>query len=201
MQNKSPFKTSLNIRLAETGEEREQVFKLRYKVYIEEMGKTSHYADSHHKTIIEPLDNSAKILAAFYNNRLVGTARNNLARSSNLEYYPQLYQMDYVGDAHPKFTSISGKLMVQKELRGNQIALHLIRENYRQLLLEGIRFDFSECDSELVAYYSKIGYKSIGTLNHPEYGEGTIIMLDLLDLDYLEQINSPLKDICKTFLA
>jgi predicted GNAT family N-acyltransferase len=108
--------------------------------------------------------------------------------------------MDCVGDAHPKSTSVSGKLMVQKEFRGNQLAAKLIRENYRQLLLEGIRFDFSECDAELASYYNKIGYRNIGTLNHPEYGEGIILMLDLLDLEHLERISSPLEDICRSFL-
>jgi predicted GNAT family N-acyltransferase len=189
----------LEIRLVETDEEREQVFKLRYKVFVEEMGKTPHHANHQHKTLIEPLDSSANIFSAFHNGKVVGTARNNLARTSNLEYYPQLYKMDFVGNAHPKYTSISGKLMVLKEFRGNQIAIHLIKENYRQMLIEGIKFDFSECDSSLVSYYNKLGYKSIGTLNHPEYGEGTILMLDVLDLEHLERVGSPFKEICKSF--
>jgi hypothetical protein len=198
MQQKTIFP---KIRLTENDAEREQVFNLRYKVYIEEMGKTAHHANSIERSIREPLDESAKIIVALSDNQVVGTVRTNLARDSDLTYYPQLYGMDCVGDAHPQFTSISGKLMVQKEFRGNQLAVKLIRENYRQLLLEGIRFDFSECDDELASYYNKIGYRNIGTLNHPEYGEGIILRLDLLDLEYLEKIGSPLKDICRSFCS
>ena len=67
------------IRLATTAEEREQVFKLRYSIYVEEMGKSQHYADHKHKKVEEPLDSSANIFAAFQNGRVVGTIRNNLA--------------------------------------------------------------------------------------------------------------------------
>jgi hypothetical protein len=48
MQQETTFP---RIMLIETNAEREQVFKLRYKVYIEEMGKTSHYADSIKRSI------------------------------------------------------------------------------------------------------------------------------------------------------
>jgi predicted GNAT family N-acyltransferase len=192
----------LEIRLAETAEEREQVFRLRYKVYIEEMGKTSHYADDKHKTIIEPLDSSAKIFAAFSNGQVVGTARTNLSRTSNLDFYTQPYKMDeIVGDAHPEYTSVGGKLIVQKEFRGQQIAIKLIKSLYQYLLQEGIKFDFSECDAELVSYYNKLGYQSVGTLYHPEYGEGSVIMLDVFNWEYLERVNSPLKDIGKTLIS
>lgn len=188
------------IRLTETAEEREQVFKFRYRVYIEEMGKKQHYADHKQKKSKEPLDSSAHIFAAFQNGQIVGTARTNFSRNSNLEYYPQLYKMyEVVGDAHPQYTSISTKLIIQKELRGSLLFVELAQVLYKHLLLEGIKFDFSDCDSPVTVFFKKLGYQVVGKENHPEYGEGNIMMLDVINLEHLEKINSPFKEVCKNF--
>lgn len=189
------------IKLAETPEEREQVFKLRYSICVEEMGKNQHYADHKHKRLEEPLDSSAKIFAAYQNDQVIGTIRNNLAASSNLEYYSQLYKMyETVGDAHPHYTSISTKLMIQKEFRASTLFLDLFRALYKHLLSEGIKFDFGDCDFPVTIFFKRLGYQVVGQANHPEYGEGNIVMLDVLNLEHLEKSNSPFKGIYKTFI-
>ena len=72
--------TMLEIRLAKTPKEKEQVFKLRYQIYVEELGYTQHYANHEQKRIEEPLDKSGHIFVALKNCNLVGTARSNYAR-------------------------------------------------------------------------------------------------------------------------
>lgn len=188
------------IRLAETPEEREQVFKLRYNIYVEEMGKNPYYAEHKGKILKEPLDSHAQILAAYQNGQVIGTIRNNLAISSNLEYYPHLYKMyETAGDAHPHQTSITTKFMIKKEFRASTLFLELFRSWYKHLLNERIRFDFGECDPLLTIFYQKLGYQVIGEINHPEYGYGNLLMFDVLDLEHLKKVNSPLKNICQNF--
>jgi hypothetical protein len=191
----------IEIRLAETAEEKKQVFKFRYRVYVEEMGYLQHYGDQKHKMIVEPLDSSARIFVAYQNGQIVGTVRNNHSINSNLEYYPHLYKMyEVVGDAHPCYTSVSTKLMVHKKLRGSTLALRLMLGNYRQLLIDEVKFDFIDCNSHMVAFFMRLGYQIMGTVNHPEYGEGIVMMLELFNLEYLNKVNSPLKRIYKNLI-
>ncbi|HEY9812940.1 MAG TPA: GNAT family N-acetyltransferase [Candidatus Sericytochromatia bacterium] len=182
----------LEIRLAKTPKEKEQVFKLRYQIYVEELGYTQHYVDHKHKILEEPLDKSANIFAAYQNGQIIGTVRSNYAKNSNLEYYPQLYKMrDFIGDAHPRYTSISTKLMVKKELRGSTLALRLMRANYQQLLVDGVKFDFIDCEPHMIPFFQKLGYQPIEMINHPEYGSGLAMMLNVFNFKHLEQVKSP----------
>ena len=55
------------VKIAETNEEREQAFKLRYEIFVEEIGYKPNHADHIKKTIQEPLDDSAIIWVGIYN--------------------------------------------------------------------------------------------------------------------------------------
>ncbi len=71
----------LEIRLAETTEEREQVFKLRYQVYIEELGWFYPDADHKYKRMEDALDISANSYDSFLSEiRLPNNRCNKLSR-------------------------------------------------------------------------------------------------------------------------
>ena len=68
----------LEIRLAQTPKEREEIFKLRYQIYVEELGwweNCANYEPNHEqKKVEDPLDVSANLFITFNNigNRLLG---------------------------------------------------------------------------------------------------------------------------------
>ena len=102
--------------------------------------------------------------------------------------------MDIVEDAHPHYTSITTKVMIQKELRGTRLAINLLQANYKQLLTKGIKFDFIDCDPTMITFFKRIGYQTIDTVNHPEYGESIVMKLDLLNFKHLKIVNSLLNN-------
>ncbi|MDY7009011.1 MAG: GNAT family N-acyltransferase [Cyanobacteriota bacterium] len=130
----------LEIRLARTPEEREEIFKLRYQIYVEELGwleNCPNYEPNHEqKKVEDPLDLSANLFMAFDNSELVGTIRCNYAQNLDsenldLDYYTKLYQMEKVGDAHPLSTSIGGRFMLKSYLRGSLIGLRIMQAYYK----------------------------------------------------------------------
>ncbi|NER37733.1 MAG: GNAT family N-acetyltransferase [Oscillatoria sp. SIO1A7] len=177
----------LEIRLAQTPEEREQVFKLRYQIHVEELGwvdKCENYEPNHEtKTIEEPLDRTGYIFGAFEDGELAGTIRINYAKNlEDSEEYAKLYKMrEYAGDAHPLFTSITSRLMVPHHLRGKRIGLKLMQAGYKQQLVDGIKFDFIDCENHMVPFFEKIGYQLIGSFEYEVYGNYNIMVLDLLN--------------------
>lgn len=191
----------LEIRLAKTPEEKEQVFKLRYQIYVEELGYSQHYAEKQHYKIEEPLDKFGNIFVAFQNGNLVGTVRSNYAINSDLGYYAELYQIsDIAGDAHPLSTSISTKLMIEPHFRGSTMALRIMQANYHQLLLDRIKFDFIDCEPHMIPFFQKIGYQTIDMINHPEYGSGLALMLDVFNFEHLQRVKSPFQRLYRNFL-
>src|SRR5207245_2348927 len=75
----------MEIKLVQSAEEREQVYRLRYNVYVEEMGLNPTEADHRRRIITDPLDSSGRILAAFSNGAVVGTVRLNIANDSDMD--------------------------------------------------------------------------------------------------------------------
>jgi hypothetical protein len=63
------------IKLAETTEEREQVFRLRYETYVVEMHAFSAAADHAARRLTEALDERSELLIACAGGQVVGTMR------------------------------------------------------------------------------------------------------------------------------
>ncbi len=147
----------LEIRLARTPEEREQVFKLCYQIYVEELGwfeNCENYEPNHEqKKVEEPLDVSANLFMAFHKNELAGTLRGNYAKNLDSDYYTKLYKMrEKARDAHPLSTSITSRLMVQHDLRGTGIGLRMLVSSYNQQFLDGIKFDFIDWEANMILF-------------------------------------------------
>ncbi len=69
---------SLTIRLAETSEDRQRVFRFRYEIYVEKMKRPQTYADHAARSVEEPLDGTGRIyLAEDDQGHVVGTVRSN----------------------------------------------------------------------------------------------------------------------------
>jgi hypothetical protein len=191
----------VNIRLAETQEDRHKVYRFRYGVYVQEMNVPQSYADHAQKIIVEPLDHQAIIMAAFVDDAVVGTIRANTGRDSDLAYYPELYGMkDFARSAYPDRTSITTKFMVAAEYRNTTLAYRLAASIYRLGLEDNILYNFIDCKAEHASFYQMLGYRPYrGTIRHPEIGnEALPLVLPLTDLEYLAEVRSPFVKVAKS---
>jgi hypothetical protein len=164
------------VKIAETNEEREQAFKLRYEIFVEEIGYKPNHADHIKKTIQEPLDDSAIIWVAIYNEQVIATARINLCKNSDIGFYYDLYRIkELAGDAYPLNTALSNYLVVKKEFRGSPIILYLFKAVEQELIDHKIKYDFLDCEDYMLPFYLKVGYENMGDLDHPEFGYGYLM--------------------------
>ena len=190
---------SIIIRNAEIEEDRQRVFRFRYAVYVEEMGRSQEYADHGLKTVEEPLDETGRILLAEdEHGQVVGTVRLNYGSDTDFGYYTGLYGMECVGSIFPQRVSITTKLMVTPELRGGTLGCRLAIATYRDALRDGVLFDFIDCNPHLEQVFTRLGYRRyMGRILHPEYGDVLPMILPLTDLDHLEAVGSPFAKICR----
>ncbi len=183
---------AIRVRAVETAEEAQAVFRLRYDVYIQELERSQRYADHGRRTIEEPLDHSGKLLAAYQDDRVVGTLRINYARTCNLSEYESLYQMQRAGAAHPDYTSITTKLLVAADHRNTTLAYRLSMAAYSQGLCDGILFNFIDVYPQRVAFFERLGYRvHVPETQHPEYGTVAVMKVDMLDAAHFQRVGSP----------
>ncbi len=63
------------IRMAETEDEKRAVYRFRYDVYVEEMGRYEGVADHENRLLVEPEDETGRIFYAARDGEVVGTSR------------------------------------------------------------------------------------------------------------------------------
>lgn len=184
------------IRLLKTEEELYDVGRLRYEVYVEEMGRNQEYADVRAKTVIEPDDTlpSTRIIIAYSNSQLVATSRVSL-------YYPDSDSSEldcYRIPCHiTNSLTITGgtKYMIKKPHRGTRstLGVQMMRFAYQVLLEEKVDIDVLNANDYLVNYYQNKGYRRYGDgYHHKELNQYVFPMALLLhDYEHLKKSGSP----------
>jgi GNAT superfamily N-acetyltransferase len=175
-------------------EDRLGVARLRYAVYVEEMQRLQRHADHDHRTIHEPEDEGAIVLAAKDDDgSIVGTARVHL-KACIPPPYVQLYSIMDFGEFHPSEVSTTTKLMVAPPFRRSPLALRLAQACYDVGIASGISFNFIDCSPRMRRFFDQLGFRQVSAdFEHPEYGLVTPLVLALRDDEYLERIRSPLQ--------
>jgi CRP-like cAMP-binding protein/predicted GNAT family N-acyltransferase len=185
---------SLRIAQARTQDEREAVWRFRYQVYIEEMGKIA-LANADHKRrwLADDLDEDALILYAQEGDNVVATLRINNAAQTRLPPALEVaYRLARFNTIPSERLSFSSRLMVARDLRGS-VALHKILARAYEIGLEsGVLYDFCYCAPALIELYEHLGYRPY-TENFldPEVGYRVPLILTLRDAAHLEAVQSP----------
>jgi predicted GNAT family N-acyltransferase len=185
---------SIGIREVMTEEERQAVFRLRYPVYVEEMGDRQRYADHRRRTLDDPLDATGHILAAFDEGRVVGSVRVNLAAESDFGEYADLHGVGRLGPYYPGRVCMTTKLVLQPEYRGGRTAVRLAQACMDLVANpHGMRFDLIDCKPDAQRFFHRLGYRQVAPdFRHPDTREiHRPLILAVFDRDYFERIRSP----------
>ena len=171
--------------------------RLRYKVYVEEMGRPQKYADSITQTVEEPLDEEGRtFVVKDDSSRVMGTYRVNPTKEtsfSNFPIYNDLYDIPHFDSHYPGKVLVATKLMLDPGARGLYLFLEMCRQIVRTAIDEGCEVILIDTSPNLLKAYKRLGCKEFkDTQYHPEYGEVTPLMFSVNDVDYLREINSPL---------
>jgi hypothetical protein len=192
---------ALSVRLATDGD-MEAVGRLRYDVYVDEMGVRQKHADHRRRQLIEPLDETGEVLVASHGDELVGTARVNLGTKSDftatsetadLADYGRLFRMAELAPYFPRQVSVRTKLAVRPAYRGSPVMARLLFAGFRLQVDAGIEFDLSDCRPERLPLFQRTGYRQIHPqIMHPDDGPHVPVILVVRDRSYLERVCPPM---------
>ncbi len=190
MKTKLP---EVTIRLAKSSEDLEKLYRFRYHIYVEEMGRTQRYADHAQRRIEEPFDATGANFIALAGDELVGCLRWNGGRHTDFGEYVDLYDMRCAGPYFPHHCGTTTKLMVSREYRRTGLVVPLCTAGYQHARAQGLMVDFMDCNPHLESQFAQFGYRAYRPrIQHPEYGNVLPMLLVCPDYDHLAELHSPL---------
>lgn len=180
----------MEIRFARSETEREAVFRFRFEVFVEELGRQPSLADYQRRLLFDDLDETAHILAAYEGEQVVGTLRTNFLREcDSVAGFPFLATVTPRDRYH---TSVTTRAAVGAVWRGGTLFARLARAVFRFGVENDIRFDFIVSRAGLQEQYRRLGYRPFGdTVLHPDAGQVLPMRLDLWNVDHLREVGSP----------
>ena len=169
----------VTVRKAANAAEREAAFRIRYEVYVEEMGWDSKYANHDRRMIEQPLDATGEIWIALLNGKIIGTIRINVGRSEDLGFYREVYSLDSLPASHGAIGVLTNFVMLPA-YRNLGIAMQLGRTAFSMAVHKGMRIAFLDCEHRMVRFYAWMGFEIYkADFVHPHYGPGVCMKMDV----------------------
>src|SRR5438067_13354099 len=91
----APLRNRFEICEAVDAAARNEIYRFRYRIYVDQMGLRQKYADHARKRVVEPRDEAARIYAAYFNGTIVGTIRGNRFSDLPTADYRKVYRIDH----------------------------------------------------------------------------------------------------------
>ena len=184
------------VSLAVSEAERQEVYRFRYAVYVEEMGKSPPDANHERRVLMDRFDATASLyLLRDGEGALVGTLRINhlAALESALEALRPIPLEPLLEQAPLKNLSYTSRLMLRADWRGGSSLALLCNRIFADSLEEGIRFDLCHAHPGLIELYEQLGYRRFcAGITLPGVGYQVPMLLALRDRAHLLRCRSPL---------
>ncbi len=182
--------------IAETQEEREAVFRLRYDVYVEEMGRYQAVADHAGRMLHEDVDKQSRISFARLDGEMVATARITWGGDAPIpQRMIDQYQLaPFLAEVPQSAICVGERAMVRPHLRGTDILLRMMGNGMRFANEHRIQLVFGDCEPHLLNLYLGLGQRTYAkaNVNSAEAGYLIPIVTVIEDYEYFRQLNSPL---------
>lgn len=191
----------MEIRIATTPGEMEQIYLLRYRCYVEELGWKYDQADAAAKELRDPMDATGLIYYAEEGGRVVATYCVHVPDG----YFklPDKWRNHYALDRFAEFPeecfSFSSRLMVAQEHRGSMAVPKMLIEAYAEGWRRGTRFNFCFCRPRLIDLYERLGFiRYKDNIFEPTQGYMSPMVLINEDAEHLQAVRSPFLRVCKS---
>jgi hypothetical protein len=191
------------VHLAETEEEKNAVYRLRYDIYVRELGWFGDEADHDGKIFVEPEDDTARIFYAAVDDEVVATSRFNWGGDAPFsQRLIDEYDLEpFLAELPPDTMAVGERGMVKPELRGSPIFSELGQFSAQFVSDKRIQLIFGICEPHLLSLYVSQGMRTYAKKNTSVAVGGYCIPIVSVveDVEYLRRIGSPNAATAKDF--
>jgi len=159
---KNNIYTDSNFKIAKNETERNDIYELRYKVYVEEMKKNISSVNNLSKFLKDGRDDHSVHFYLRDDNGVYACLTSIVGFMTNFtESEKKSFSLDsFSGYLKREEISISRKLIVDPSRRNLRAAISIIRNARIYAINNGIKIDFCHCYPHLIPFYKKLGYKT-----------------------------------------
>ena len=162
----------VEIRIAETVDEKEAVLRFRYAIYVEEMGRYAGVADRVDRRLGDPEDEWSWISYAIDGDEIVGSLRMTWGGAGFSDRQVRQYGLQPFLDELPReVLAVGERTMVSPSWRGEQLLAPLCCVIEPRLTAHGVKVVFGACEPHLLSCYCRY-QRPYGSrnINSPEAG-------------------------------
>jgi hypothetical protein len=164
---------SFEVSEATTPEDKEAIYRFRYSVYVDEMGRYQDTADHERRWLVEPEDHTSWLFLAREGDDVVGTARLSWGAHGFSERQRDEYSLDpFLAEVAHEHLAIGERVMVTPRLRGTGLVDELLAVRNDVAVANDVRIQFSCCEPHLLSLYLAQGRRTYAekNINSPEAG-------------------------------
>ena len=191
------------IGIAETDEEKRAVYRFRYDVYVEEMGRYQTVADHKQRILYEEVDEQSRIRYATVDGDVVATVR--LTWGGDAPFPQRMIDQyglaPFLAELPASAIAVGERGMVRPDLRGTDLLIQLIGSSFEFANENRIQLAFGDCEPHLLNLYLGLGQRTYSKTNINSLEAGYLIPIVFVveDIAYLRQLNSPLLPYLRDF--
>lgn len=180
---------------AESEEERNAVFRLRYQVYYEELGRYGDVADHENKLLVEDIDHDSRLYYAVMDGKPVAGMRQTWGGDAPFSRrHLDQYQLEpFLERTPPDELLIGERLHVLPEYRGTDVLFRMFTTALSFVKEHDIDLVFGDCEPHLLNLYMGLGFRTYSKKNFNSPAAGYLVLLMMLpkDMEYLRAVQSP----------
>jgi len=191
---------SPTLRFAQTEADHEAIYRLRYQIYVEEMGYAFPGVDHLERRLAEPFLRPTRLLVAVEDGKLVGTLQFNWgAECVFTEDERRIYRLsDFVAVVGDESMMIASRFMTPPSHRDTDLPARMLDAMFEFALDNDVRLLFCDCRPHLINNYLRLGFRTYAkTYNDPIAGMLAPLVFMIDDVAHLERIKSRLVPLFK----
>jgi N-acyl-L-homoserine lactone synthetase len=186
----------LEARPANSHTERAQLFRFRYRIYVEEQRLSPAGADHVGKTLCDPLDAFSTSYALWSGSEVVGSLR--LTYLTDVPDIGPLLRQYCMGPALESFglspLCASSRFMFDERFAASKGVFRLMAAAYQDAVARGIRIVYGNCSPPLLSFYLHLGYRVYSApFSDPSYGPKVPLLMLGRDREQFHLVGSPLR--------
>lgn len=175
--------------------EKQAIFRFRYQIQINEMGRSIPGTDHLKKRITDALDHRSHLVYAAISGHVVGTARVTVGSAADFpEEFGKVFQLDRFGRYSPASKNIcfATKLAVAPKFRKTPLFFRIMVKIYEVMRQHNVQFSFGGCNPYLIPMYEHMGYRQFAAgFQDPGYGFVVPVLFLTEDMEHLAAVRSP----------
>lgn len=189
--------SQLEVIIANGPEEQADVFRFRYRVLVEGMGRTFPNADRASEQLTDIADRAALHVSVKKQGKVAASLRVIVAPLTQLPLYmKERYSLSPFGGLMDLTVSFTDYLVVDTKLLDARAANLLMTAAYKIACARGSGFDFTNAAAGEVAVFERLGYRRYAdNYQDPDFGSRIPMVLPTGDTAHLAQVSSPFRKI------